>query len=936
MPVASASSDLYSPFQPQNMPNEDNPPSSEDGSGVHSPVLFSTPYPGDSNSFRYQHDSTPNLHLSYNPTTYPPTHQQSPLLDSALEPPSAHRHPASAFNNNFTRVDLHATRFTGSPVDFRHTAPASYPRQSPIEADHNNVTPLVLPAVERTVSSSASPVASTSKSSPVATTGAETRKEISTTVIACRQCRSRKIRCDSTRPVCNNCVRRSNECEYDAVPKRRGPDKRPGTRQRSCKKRPADGTVPPPPKRKRVTSGGGVATPPPQVPQADLAPTRVKENFGDPNSKRISAGLPLSRYHLEHHHHNHHVQSSDLRDRSVHFKHEVPLSSTYRRPTHHQHPSSSGSPPYMYDQSHHHPYIKPPSAFPRQLDVNTFHSPAVDQGHEHRLSPPNQGYQKGESERVWWEHILKTHTIENTSPHLSFIPSAFLFSQLQNEGAPHPRSVQPAFILAALATAKLIKSSAVEEGGEGKRASLVLRADAGRALDDAWKGGWVDVGLVEAAAILALFESCAHPEYTPDRFARSLVTLDELIRSLSLTSIDAHDRDVVRFPPGQVPVVLLDGGGEEGERKCSCIAFMGDSHTRTGGAAGGDSHNVGGNAHSVSGGAGAGDSSTNSTCPPTLPWDPAWTAREVRDEEIRRLCWGALVLVAGFSAQCAAFNKDMPKFFLMNPANYALLFPGEVFDRVSRPPTAISTSLSPKESVWALYCRSLLLWSFCTRDDAKNFRTRDDCTRDAAGSFPNRDDVFRTRDGAVDEEQKAEDIQETWVEAQAIEDALDWHGCGLEVGVVYMCREIISNLHGLDSGPKNTPGPLFKRKQAEEWLYYQDQVIQRVTATIHQLNSPEGYQLTRRPFRVTWFLNQLAICLMLWRNDRSLDDALKLAKSILQIVDVMNALWDCPANQQHSDALRQKLTEACRITAVEPPLPANYSVPSFVRPSGSG
>ena len=132
--------------------------------------------------------------------------------------------------------------------------------------------------------------------------------------------RSRKIRCDSTRPVCNNCVRRSNECEYDAVPKRRGPDKRPGTRQRSCKKRPADGTVPPPPKRKRVTSGGGVATPPPQVSQADLAPTRVKENFGDANSKRVSAGVPLSRYHVDHHHHNHHVQSSDLRDRGGHFK----------------------------------------------------------------------------------------------------------------------------------------------------------------------------------------------------------------------------------------------------------------------------------------------------------------------------------------------------------------------------------------------------------------------------------------------------------------------------------------------------------------------------------------------------------------------------------------------------------------------------------------
>lgn len=64
--------------------------------------------------------------------------------------------------------------------------------------------------------------------------------------------RARKIRCDSTRPICNNCVRRSNPCEYDAVPKRRGPDKRPGTRQRSCKKRPSEGpSASPPSKRKR-------------------------------------------------------------------------------------------------------------------------------------------------------------------------------------------------------------------------------------------------------------------------------------------------------------------------------------------------------------------------------------------------------------------------------------------------------------------------------------------------------------------------------------------------------------------------------------------------------------------------------------------------------------------------------------------------------------
>lgn len=47
--------------------------------------------------------------------------------------------------------------------------------------------------------------------------------------------RTRKIRCDGAKPVCHNCGRRTtgdNECSYDAIPKRRGPDKTPGARQR--------------------------------------------------------------------------------------------------------------------------------------------------------------------------------------------------------------------------------------------------------------------------------------------------------------------------------------------------------------------------------------------------------------------------------------------------------------------------------------------------------------------------------------------------------------------------------------------------------------------------------------------------------------------------------------------------------------------------------
>ena len=65
--------------------------------------------------------------------------------------------------------------------------------------------------------------------------------------------RARKIRCDSTRPICDNCARRTHDCEYDEKPRRRGPDKRPGTRQRSCKKRPTDGSAPPPKRQKATT-----------------------------------------------------------------------------------------------------------------------------------------------------------------------------------------------------------------------------------------------------------------------------------------------------------------------------------------------------------------------------------------------------------------------------------------------------------------------------------------------------------------------------------------------------------------------------------------------------------------------------------------------------------------------------------------------------------
>jgi hypothetical protein len=45
--------------------------------------------------------------------------------------------------------------------------------------------------------------------------------------------RQRKIRCDGAKPGCEVCVKRGiTGCNYDTAPKRRGPDRQPGGRQR--------------------------------------------------------------------------------------------------------------------------------------------------------------------------------------------------------------------------------------------------------------------------------------------------------------------------------------------------------------------------------------------------------------------------------------------------------------------------------------------------------------------------------------------------------------------------------------------------------------------------------------------------------------------------------------------------------------------------------
>lgn len=177
--------------------------------------------------------------------------------------------------------------------------------------------------------------------------------------------------------------------------------------------------------------------------------------------------------------------------------------------------------------------------------------------------------------------------------------------------------------------------------------------------------------LTHGGQILALFESSAHPHHTDNRATGALMKLDEIIMKISLTTIDQSDRDVCLFSPNNVPMVLVDSGSDvySEDRRCTCFP-------------------------------------TDAIDPPTpfgvrsyiLPWDSTWSSDEIRDEEIRRLCWSALSLVSEYIAQCEAFNEEPPRFWLSNPVNVSFPLDPHLFLLVFNVSVTSSASYSPVKS----------------------------------------------------------------------------------------------------------------------------------------------------------------------------------------------------------------------------------------------
>ncbi|OSD07202.1 hypothetical protein PYCCODRAFT_1430448 [Trametes coccinea BRFM310] len=838
--------------------------------------------------------------------------------------------------------------------------------------------------------------------------------------LACVQCRGRKIRCDGAKPICHNCSRRAENpqlCTYDTAPKRRGPDRVPGARQRST-----GGPAEKPRRRRRLPpidasghtfeSSQSASTSPVDYKTVSYSPTThpympetagmhqegltIIQQVGPEQFSRHRQGLPQGHGELGTHY-------SQSHDRTI-----LPEG------TLHSHAPAAG-----YDAI---PLGSPLAAMPAAVGYaagvpSSFPSRPLAQlageDDEYGESGEGSGEQRDAiaadpglqfTRETWWDALLVLYATEGeagaiasevafamppgmredttqsitadlraifrASPYwLNFINLPRFFGSLLDPRARH--GIQPSLILGALALATFFRSHEGELGARGRDRALKLRDQAQAALEASLNSRWLDHSLVQAAWLIAFFEICAHPLHSTARVRSSMGMLDSLLRSLGLLSIDAEDPRVSIFtsgvpavvdvsprrlrqpsledlsaqphagqlpaptesppqalqqwqpdPPisplstrpliptqvfpsqyeGHVPLqlpepqmaaqsftaveILSQEQSRPPSSACSCMSFT-LGHTWP---------------------------MVHEFAPlwdMTPTWQSQWTESEIRKEECRRLVWSSVMLTAGHSSYTAASpDLEVQQLFLMDPRNYALLFPGESLTYVDGAGDLSAITPPDKDSVWALYIRAMLMWNSCIR---------------------------MRGDPSLPDSEKANFAMSAWKEIDAIEEALKRHSCGIERSFLFQGRELLFNCRMCIAyefqrclpQPTAHANILFYRRKANEWLTHLASLAKRVlNAGLPSVTGLPAASLAKRPFLLFWFMSQIERSLTLWSYDRSLTLALDVAKALSRPVEYLMSLWPCPEQRRRWEDLRKKLVSSCYAAGV-PLSPSSAAAPQI-------
>ncbi|KAI9066862.1 hypothetical protein FKP32DRAFT_1673551 [Trametes sanguinea] len=724
--------------------------------------------------------------------------------------------------------------------------------------------------------------------------------------VACVQCRTRKVRCDGGKPECFNCSRRTDlstgPCSYDAAPRRRGKDRTPGSRK----------LAPYIPKKTRTTRSR----------LEEEAKRKKLESLERAASYDTSRSVSRQPEYLE-------------GSRSVPIAHsDVPFDFTLDS------------------------ILLQPSDFLLAPDLQS----ASSYGTAYEVAQDQDDSEPTEittvpsvqfTRETWWDALLTLYAapLDNLGqiPHMtvalrnstaervaadlrflsrcpihwySFLNIPRFFAALFN---PARRSaIQPSLILGLLGLATFNQSSELELGARGREKALRLIDQAHATFNASVNSGWIDVGLVQAAWILAVFEIHAHPKLSGPRTKEAMAMLDSLIRCLSLTTLDVDDPRASVFMPHAVPIVPSD-----------TIAHAAGYDPRTRGALpypppAGYVPSPAPSAVATAGAAGP----TQGVPPPAQKWHcgcqayslqyhwpstqdlapqwahmPMWPKNvsegEMQKEECRRLVWSALMLTATHNTKTTAGTDWEPQhLWIKDPANYALLFPGENL----APPGSLSIA-SSKDSVWALYMRALLLWHSCLRMRC---------------------------DMSLCDADRAQYAMRAWLEIDRIEGMLDRHSCIVETGFVVQVREILFNVlsASVDSTrmcvshefqryiPEATtaPGQLFYHDKATRFLGYQLGIARYFARCIRDPDA-HANDHARRNFIIFWFMSQITRAIALWNADHTLMIALDVARTCADAAEHLMLIWPSPGQRREYEQLRERLVQTCLLAGVPPPPP---------------
>lgn len=726
--------------------------------------------------------------------------------------------------------------------------------------------------------------------------------------VACLQCRSRKIRCDGAKPKCFHCSQReeNDECTYDTLPKRRGPDKIRGARSRAA--RPDDDGDPPPRRRRRhlptvdQAASGSYGITQPSVSAKPSKHDTLKDSSlvdSQPHGvlNEVDPGFEL-------------LEGSELFGTTASHNEMFTVESGITE----YNPSFVRVVEYENtDEATYH--TTNTSVIPEAYIAFAQHTLELD------LSDITPDPSLQFSRETWFEHISDLYAVlmpVSRDPSLEltqydggfgkimddvrfifrFSPYWFSFLNVprfyNNLMDPYRRShMQPSLLLALLAVSKCLQSAGQESSAEVLRVALLLRDEAQGYLEASLHARAIDVELAEAAWVLSFFEVCAHPRHQKSRIHSALDILDSIIRLLGITYLDANDPAASTFTLHAVPAVDASSEQYFSASQSFTSSMSIPSPTQQGAQ---QQQSVVDTTTSISGcscdafSLGSQWPEAQSQVPGWLNtpmWNAEWTEGEIKKEECRRLCWSTLMLVSGHTSYSDAVNWRLQELFTIEPSNYSILFPGESLLPLQT--RMYSNAIGGKNTVWALYLRAMLLWNGCVR---------------------------MRHDTGISDYDRRDFAMRAWIETEAIEKALQRHTCRGEGSFMYHGREILFNTRMCISYEfqRFVPHVLIglNRRKAEEWLRGQGKRATAVISALHTItgNKNKGYNILQRPWFMWWYMGQVYRALTLWEHDNSLTIAIDVCKAFFEPIEYLIKFFPGPAQERRLRELRARVFAA--------------------------